>query len=156
MKSEKTTGTRFIMKSENEETVFGTNQTICGVSTARPDMQSTNTPRCFKNLSFRTALFAVLLIQNSAILLILLLTLNGLLVSFDYEGIYSLFILIPGPLSSWCALLATWRILGMFPSITNGWVCIVLIPGIFNMLFGSIQTIILFFMVRRIVRWFQK
>lgn len=117
---------------------------------------STNTPQPFNNHSFITALKVFLLVQNSAILLILLLTLNGLLVSFDYEGIYSLFILIPGPLSSWCALLATWRILGMFPSITNGWVCIVLIPGIFNMLFGSLQTIVLFFMFRRLVRWFRE
>lgn len=119
-------------------------------------MQSTNTPLFFKNLSFNVVLKAFLLVQNCIILAIMLLTLNGLLVSFDYEGIYTLYILVPGPLSSFCALLVTWKILEVFPAITNGWVCIVLIPGILNMVFGSLQTIVLFVILRRIVRWFNK
>ena len=126
------------------------------MSIARPSVQSTSIPRCFKTMSFKTLLSGFLFVQNGIILLIMLLTSNGLLLSFEYEGIYTLFIIFPGPLSSFCAVEATWRILDAFPAISNGWVCIVLIPAVFNMIFGSFQTIALFFIFRRIWRWLRE
>lgn len=91
----------------------------------------------------RQFLADVLLVQNMLIAFIMILTRKGILTSYEYEGIYTLFFIFPGPVCWLLSLLLTNKILLLVPPIDDDWIVIVLIPGLCNIALGSLQTFLL-------------
>ncbi len=87
-------------------------------------------------------------VQGVAIIGVFVLTALGFLKEFDYDGDFTLFLFITG-IPVWvCSRLSALFALGFFPQVSNGWLCVILVPGLFNILFVIIQNSLLYALLK--------
>ena len=116
-------------------------------------MPSTVTRRFFHWNHCNSIALHISAVQAGCILLIAALTYYGLLTQYEYDGTYTLFLLITGPFVWFASCLSSNFLIHAF-TIENNWCSIVLVPGLLNIVLVFVQNLALSYVAKWIVGGF--